>query len=83
LFIAHDLDRDNRRLLAQGRLSAVLHHGLPRDMRRACRIIMQAHGAPDGPIESVPAPIQVITPFNLPDGQPISMQTVPPWTRAG
>jgi LacI family transcriptional regulator len=69
-FIAHDLDRDNRRLLAAGRLSAVLHHDLPQDMRRACRMIMAAHGALDGPVASVPAPIQVITPFNLPDGQP-------------
>jgi len=65
-FIAHDLDRDNRELLAAGRLSAVLYHDLRRDMHRACQIIMQAHGALDGPIVTAPAPIQVITPFNLP-----------------
>ena len=35
-FIAHDLDRDNRELLAAGRLSAVLYHDLRRDMHRAC-----------------------------------------------
>jgi LacI family transcriptional regulator len=67
-FIAHDLDRDNRRLLAAGRLSAVLHHDLAADMRRACQVIMQASGALDGPIVSVPAAIQVITPFNVPPG---------------
>jgi LacI family transcriptional regulator len=66
VFIAHDLDRDNRELLAAGRLSAVLYHDLRRDMHRACRIIMQAHGALDGPIVTAPAPIQVITPFNVP-----------------
>ena len=66
VFIAHDLDRDNRDLLQAGRLSAVLYHDLRRDMHRACQIIMQAHGALDGPIVTAPAPIQVITPFNIP-----------------
>jgi LacI family transcriptional regulator, galactose operon repressor len=65
-FIAHDLDRDNRDLLQAGRLSAVLYHDLRRDMHRACQIIMQAHGALDGPIVTSPAPIQVITPYNVP-----------------
>jgi LacI family transcriptional regulator len=65
-FIAHDLDRDNRELLQGGRLSAVLYHDLRRDMHRACQLIMQAHDALDGPIVTAPAPIQVITPFNIP-----------------
>lgn len=65
-FIAHDLDSDNRELLAAGRLSAVLYHDLRRDMHRACQIIMQAHGALDGPIVTAPAPTQVITPYNIP-----------------
>jgi len=65
-FIAHDLDRDNRQLLMDGRLSAVLYHDLRRDMHRACQIIMQAHGALDGPIVTSPSSIQVITPFNVP-----------------
>ena len=69
-FIAHDLDRDNRELLEAGRLSAVLYHDLRRDMHRACQIIMQAHGALDGPIVTAPAPIQVITPFNIPQETP-------------
>lgn len=66
VFIAHDLDRDNRKLLGEGQLSAVLHHNLRQDMNRACQIIMQAHGALEGAIVTLPAPIQVITPFNLP-----------------
>src|SRR5919108_306431 len=70
VFIAHDLDRDNRELLAAGRVSAVLYHDLRRDMHRACQIIMQAHGALDGPIVTAPAPIQVITPFNIPPETP-------------
>jgi LacI family transcriptional regulator len=66
VFVAHDLDEDNTRLLRDGRLSAVLHHDLNQDMRRACHIIMKAHGALPGAIQSVPSSIQVVTPFNMP-----------------
>ena len=66
VFLGHDLDHDNARLLRQGHLSAVLHHDLNQDMRTACQIIMQAHGALPGPIRAVPSNIQVITPHNLP-----------------
>ena len=66
VFIGHDLDRDNLQLLHDERLTAVLHHDLRYDMRLACQIIMQAQGAIDGPIESVPSPIQVVTPYNIP-----------------
>jgi LacI family transcriptional regulator len=66
VFVAHDLDRDNLRLLHDERLTAVLHHDLRYDMRLACHIIMQAQGAIDGPIESVRSPIHVVTPFNIP-----------------
>jgi LacI family transcriptional regulator len=48
LFIAHDLDEDNIRLLRGGQLAAVLHHDLRLDMRRACQVIMSArNGLPD------------------------------------
>jgi LacI family transcriptional regulator len=35
-------------------------------MHRGCQVIMQSHGALDGPIVTSPSSIQVITPFNLP-----------------
>ncbi len=66
VFVAHDLDRDNTALLRTGRLSAVLHHDLRHDLRRACRMIMQAHGALPGVPQAIPSQIQVITPFNEP-----------------
>jgi LacI family transcriptional regulator len=69
VFIGHDLDHDNTRLLRDGHLSAVLHHDLNHDMRRACQIIMQAHGALPGPVISWPSSIQVITPHNVPGHQ--------------
>ena len=68
VFIAHDLDEDNTRLLRQQRISAVLHHDLRADMRRACRCVMQAHGALPGSPRSVPSHVQVITPYNEPAG---------------
>jgi LacI family transcriptional regulator len=67
VFIAHDLDHDNARLLRAGRLSAVLHHDLRQDMRRACRTIMQAQGAlPADTTPALPSAIQVVTPYNMP-----------------
>ena len=65
VFVAHDLDADNRRLLREGRLSVVLHNDLRADARLAMRLIVQERGAlPAEPVR--PAPIQVITPYNLP-----------------
>ncbi len=65
VFIAHDLDADNRRLLREGRISVVLHNDLRADARLALRLILQERGA--FPVEPArPAPIQVVTPFNVP-----------------
>jgi len=66
VFVAHDLDADNRRLLRTGRISLVLHHDLRADMRRACRLLLQAGGVLPGSPVSVPSQIQVVTPFNEP-----------------
>ena len=68
VFVAHDLNDDNSLLLRTGRLSAVLHHDLNLDMRRACQVIIQAQRALPGPIHHWPSAIQVITPYNLPLG---------------
>jgi LacI family transcriptional regulator len=66
VFVAHDLDHDNTRLLRERRLSAVLHHDLRQDVRRACQTIMRAHKALPGDGPTLPSAIQVVTPFNLP-----------------
>jgi len=66
VFVAHDLDQDNTRLLRSGRISAVLHHDLNLDMRRACHAIMHAQKALPGPAHSWPSNIHVITPYNMP-----------------
>jgi LacI family transcriptional regulator len=65
VFVAHDLDADNRRLLREGRISVVLHNDLRVDARLAMPLILQERGAL--PVEPPrPVPIQVITPYNLP-----------------
>ncbi|MFG1922673.1 LacI family DNA-binding transcriptional regulator [Cryptosporangium sp. NPDC048952] len=66
VFVAHDLDADNRRLLREGALSAVLHHDLNQDVRRACHLLLRIHGALPGPVVSMSSNIQVVTPFNVP-----------------
>jgi LacI family transcriptional regulator len=66
VFVAHDLDDENTALLRARKLSAVLHHDLRTDLRRACLAIMQAQGALPGPIRTNPSAIQVITPHNAP-----------------
>nr|WP_296070494.1 LacI family DNA-binding transcriptional regulator [uncultured Actinoplanes sp.] len=66
VFVAHDLDPENTALLRERKLSAVLHHDLRTDLRRACHAIMQAQGALPGPIRTNPSAVQVITPHNAP-----------------
>ncbi len=66
VFVAHDLDADNTELLRTRRVHHVLHHDLRADMHRACRLILQHHGALPGAPSSVPSQVQVMTPFNVP-----------------
>ena len=73
VFVAHDLDEDNRRLLRDGRISAVLHNDLQADARLAVRMILQARGAlPAEPAKLVP--VQIVTPHNMPSQQLTSGQ---------
>jgi LacI family transcriptional regulator len=66
VFVAHDLDGENTALLRERKLSAVLHHDLRTDLRRACHALLQSLGALPGPVRTNPSAIQVITPYNAP-----------------
>ncbi len=66
VFVAHDLDGENVALLREHKLSAVLHHDLRTDLRRAGHALMQAPGVLPGPIRTNPSAVQVITPYNTP-----------------
>jgi len=66
VFIAHDLDANNLRLLRDGTLQAVLHHDLKHDMRQACLHFMIARGAlPVIPLLGSSS-LQIVTAHNLP-----------------
>jgi LacI family transcriptional regulator len=65
-FIGHDLDRDNVDLLRSGAVTAVLHHDLHADMRRAMRQVLRHHRLLPGAPTSVAANVEVVTPYNLP-----------------
>jgi len=62
-FVAHDLDRENRALLAEGAIRYVLHHDLQSDMRR---LFDAALDPTDGMARPAFSDVQVITPYNLP-----------------
>jgi LacI family transcriptional regulator len=64
VFIAHDLDEDNRTLLRARKISAVLHHDLRADANIAGRLIIQSHGGLRGVAPSMSA-IRVVTPHNM------------------
>ena len=66
VYVAHDLDDDNRALLRTRRISAVLHHDLGADMRRACRLLLRARGILPGRPVGIPSQVQVVTPYNEP-----------------
>lgn len=65
-YVAHDLDADNVALLRQGALTAVLHHDLRRDARRAIEQLLRARGLLAGAPTSLLAPVEIITPWNIP-----------------
>ena len=65
-FVGHDLDDDNLDLLRTGSLTAVLHHDLHADMRRAMRQVLRHHHLLPGAPTSVAANVEVVTPYNVP-----------------
>ncbi len=67
VYIAHDLDAENRRLLAERQISFVLNHDLRQDMRNVFLAIARHHGlvGPDDVL--APSDVQVITPMNIPE----------------
>jgi LacI family transcriptional regulator len=66
VFLGHDLDGHNLGLLRAGVLHAVLHHDLRADMRAALRQVLRHHRLLPGAPTSVPAGVEVITPYNIP-----------------
>lgn len=65
-FVAHDLDAENRALLAKGLVTFVLHHNLADDMRALYRTIAATHGLTPPYTASGLSDVQIITAHNVP-----------------
>ncbi|EJM13341.1 ABC-type sugar transport system, periplasmic component [Pseudomonas sp. GM18] len=65
VFIGHDLDEENRQLLTEEKIAAIIDHNLNIDARHVFLHILQFHRLwKTGPIAS--SQVQIVTPFNLP-----------------
>ncbi|AZE73296.1 Putative DNA-binding protein [Pseudomonas synxantha] len=66
VFIGHDLDEENRQLLREEKVAAIIDHNLQIDARHVFLHILQYHRLwKAGSI--APSQVQIVTPFNLPD----------------
>lgn len=66
VFVAHDLDDDNRRLIKDRRISYVLHHDLRVDLQNVFEAFLHYHKIVPLPPHTSISPIQVVTPENIP-----------------
>ena len=66
IYVAHDLDEDNRRLIEDGRLSFVLHHDLRVDLQNVFQAFLHHHKLAANLPNSTISNIQVVTPENIP-----------------
>uniref|UniRef100_UPI002490283E LacI family DNA-binding transcriptional regulator n=1 Tax=Litoreibacter halocynthiae TaxID=1242689 RepID=UPI002490283E len=62
VYVAHDLDHDNRRLIEDGRLSFVLHHDLRVDLQNVFQAFLHHHKLTLVPLCNTMSPIHVVTP---------------------
>lgn len=65
VFAAHDLDADNRSLLAQGDLTFVIHHDLRQDARSACQMVMAHHRMLPRDFQVAPSRVAIATPYEV------------------
>ncbi|MDC1481711.1 LacI family DNA-binding transcriptional regulator [Ascidiaceihabitans sp.] len=66
VYIAHDLDKDNRALIEARRISFVLHHDLRIDLENVFQAFLHHHKLLNGILLTRISNIQVVTPENIP-----------------
>lgn len=66
IFVAHDLDQENRVLINEGRINFILHHDLRADMQRVFGVFLRQQNRGVFDIGKLVSPVQVITPENVP-----------------
>jgi LacI family transcriptional regulator len=65
IFIAHDLDRTNRQLLAEGKLTLVLHHDFRQDARQVSLHFLRFHRLVPPDVAVNPTDILIACPTDL------------------
>jgi LacI family transcriptional regulator len=66
VFVAHDLDRENRDLILDHKLDFILHHDLRSDIKSAFNAFLAYHQLVAEPAADPISTVQVLTPANIP-----------------
>lgn len=66
VYVAHDLDQENRELIRNQRLDFILHHDLRLDIRNVFTAFLVYHRLSINPVERPISVVQVLTPENIP-----------------
>lgn len=66
IYVAHDLDKDNRRLLDAGQLDFVLHHDLRIDLENVFQALLRYNKLISGDLSATMSNVQIVTPENVP-----------------
>lgn len=64
VFAAHDLDEDNRALLASGEITFVIHHDLRQDARSACQLVLAHHRMLPAEFRVAASRVAIATPYD-------------------
>jgi LacI family transcriptional regulator len=67
VFVAHDLDRENRKLILDHQLDFILHHDLELDIRNVFDAFLSYHRRTPATNANPISTVQVLTPENIPE----------------
>jgi len=68
IYVAHDLDAENKGLIETETIDYILHHDLKADIRNAFDAFLQHHRLSTDSEDGRMSVVQIITPANIPDG---------------
>jgi LacI family transcriptional regulator len=67
VYVAHDLDQDNRNLILDQRLDFILHHDFRTDIKNVFSAFLGFHRLMTEPMSEPISTVQVLTPENIPE----------------
>ena len=65
VFVAHDLDAENRLLLREEKITFVLQHDLAKDIQNVLLAIASRHGLAKPTPSHLTSDIQIVAPYNV------------------